>query len=97
MQVYRGLDIGTSKPSPEVRAGLEHHLLAIIEYTREFQRGRFFSLAEQAVTYIQTRGRIPVISGGAAFYIRSWLVGLPPTPAPDSCATSGTLAKMDRC
>ena len=83
MQVYRGLDIGTSKPSPEIRADLEHHLLDIIEYTENFSVADFFRLAEQAITDIQTRGRIPVISGGAAFYIKSWLVGLPPTPAPN--------------
>src|SRR5512144_1046917 len=57
MQVYRGLDIGTAKPSPIDRARVPHHLIDAVELTVPFDAAKFVLLANQAVTEIQSRGR----------------------------------------
>src|SRR5690349_14220183 len=60
MQVYRGLDIGTAKPSSGDRARIPHHLIDVAQLTEEFDAARFVALARQAVTEIQSRGRVPI-------------------------------------
>jgi tRNA dimethylallyltransferase len=80
MQVYRHLDIGTAKPTPAERARLTHHLVDIVEPSSQYNAGRFVNAAEALVPEILARGRIPVVSGGTAFYIRSFLYGLPEAP-----------------
>ena len=80
MQVYLHMDIGTAKPSAGERAKLPHHLVDIVEPSRQFNAGEFVKSAEALIPEIQARGRIPVVSGGTAFYIRSFLYGLPESP-----------------
>lgn len=80
MQVYRKMDIGTAKPDPSTLKRLPHHLIDILDYKTQFNAGDFVSLAESAVKDIASRGLIPVISGGTAFYFRNLLFGLPPIP-----------------
>ncbi len=84
MQVYRGMDIGTAKPDAAVRARLPHHLLDVAEPSRQFSAGEFVRLADGLVGDITARGRLPVISGGTAFYLRCFLYGLPETPRGDA-------------
>src|SRR5438034_7324931 len=60
MQVYRGLDIGTAKPSPEQRARIPHHLIDVVELTESFDAAQFVRLARQAMADIQARGRVPI-------------------------------------
>jgi len=81
LQVYRRLDIGTAKPSLEVRARLPHHLIDIVDPREQFDAGEFVRLAETAISEIWARGRIPVVSGGAGFYLKQLLYGLPSVPA----------------
>src|SRR5438552_558264 len=57
MQVYRGLDIGTAKPSPDERRRAPHHLIDVIDLTEQFDAAQFARLAHQAVKEIQARGR----------------------------------------
>src|SRR5437763_4806584 len=64
MQVYRGLDIGTAKPSPEERKRVRHHLIDVAELNEPFDAARFTRLAHAAVADIQRRGRVPVLCGG---------------------------------
>lgn len=80
MQVYRGLDIGTAKPGPEVRRGLPHHLIDVTDPSEQFTVGDFVHAADRLVPQISRRGNLPVISGGTAFYVRGFLFGLPDTP-----------------
>lgn len=81
MQVYRGMDIGTAKPTLEERARLVHHLVDIRQPDEPYHVGEFVQTAETLIDDIVARGRLPVVSGGTAFYIRSLLCGLPEAPA----------------
>lgn len=80
MQVYRKMDIGTAKPDKSTLKRLPHHLIDILDYTTQFNTGDFINLADNAVRDIASRGLLPVISGGTAFYFRNFLFGLPPIP-----------------
>ena len=81
--VYRHLDIGTAKPSPEERTELPHHLVDIVSPDRQFGVGDFLELADSSCREIHSRGKIPIVLGGTGFYIRSFILGLPPTPISD--------------
>src|SRR5687767_14281117 len=63
MQVYRGLDIGTAKPTPEDRVRVPHHLIDVVELNESFDAARFVSLAREAEESIRTRGRLPIFCG----------------------------------
>jgi tRNA dimethylallyltransferase len=80
MQVYRGMDIGTAKPSAEERARLPHHLIDIRDPGEQFTAGDFVRLADEACLAIVRRGALPVISGGTGFYLKNFIEGLPEAP-----------------
>lgn len=80
LQVYRGFDIGSAKPSREVLSRLPHHLINIRDPREGFSAGDFVSAADSLVPEIQSRGRLPVLSGGTAFYLKNFLYGLPEVP-----------------
>src|SRR5262245_11940699 len=61
MQVYRGLDIGTAKPSAAERQRVPHHLIDVVDLQEPFDAARFVELARQAVKEIQGRGRQPLL------------------------------------
>ncbi len=84
MQVYRGLDIGTAKPSSEVRTLVPHHLIDILDPSEQYTAGEFVHRAEALIPQIERRGRIPILSGGTAYYFRNFLYGLPETPVANS-------------
>jgi len=81
MQVYRGLDIGTAKPSPADRARVPHHLIDICDLTESFDAAQFIRLAQKTVEEIQTRGRAPVFCGGTGLYFKAFLSGLGEAPS----------------
>ena len=83
MQVYRGLDIGTAKPSRQIRQAVPHHLIDVAELTEEFSAGRFVELAREALEQIQGRGRWPIFCGGTGLYFKAFIAGLGETPPPD--------------
>jgi len=83
MQVYRGLDIGTAKPSSSERARVPHHLLDVVPLTEPFDAGKFVALALDAVQEIQARGRLPIFCGGTGLYVKAFLDGLGDAPAGD--------------
>ena len=84
MQVYRGLDIGTAKPSAAERARVPHHLLDVAELTESFDAARFVALAEKAVGEITSRGRVPILCGGTGLYFKAFLDGLGEAPPSDA-------------
>lgn len=67
--VYRGMDIGTAKPSPEDRAQVPHHLLDVVNPDEKFTAASFQTLANHAITDIQNRGKIPILVGGTGLYV----------------------------
>jgi tRNA dimethylallyltransferase len=81
MQVYRGLDIGTAKPSPAERARVPHHLIDICDLTENFDAAQFIRLAAKAVEEIQSRNKIPIFCGGTGLYFKAFLSGLGEAPA----------------
>ncbi|ULQ59707.1 tRNA (adenosine(37)-N6)-dimethylallyltransferase MiaA [Brucepastera parasyntrophica] len=84
MQVYRGMDIGTAKPDRDFRKKLPHHLIDICDPDEQFCAGDFVRLADAACGDIFSRGKMPVVLGGTAFYIKNFLFGLPETPQADA-------------
>jgi tRNA dimethylallyltransferase len=80
MMVYRGMDIGTAKPSLEERRQVRHHLVDLLEPNTDFSVAQWVVMAEDAIADILERGRIPFVVGGTGFYIRALSQGLPTTP-----------------
>ncbi|MBN2659530.1 MAG: tRNA (adenosine(37)-N6)-dimethylallyltransferase MiaA [Spirochaetales bacterium] len=83
MQVYRGLDIGSAKPDRAYLEKLPHHLIDVRDPHEQFTTGDFVREADRLIPEITSRGRMPVLSGGTAFYFRNFLYGLPPIPPID--------------
>lgn len=83
MQVYRGLDIGTAKPSAAERARIPHHLIDVVDITESFDAAQFVRLASAAVADIQSRGRVPIFCGGTGLYFKAFLEGLGEAPPAD--------------
>jgi tRNA dimethylallyltransferase len=82
-QVYRGMDIGTGKPSPAERAAVPHHLLDAVDPGERYHAARFRADALGAIAAIHGRGRLPVVVGGTGLYVRALLKGLAPAPPAD--------------
>lgn len=80
MQVYRGMDICTAKPTAEERRRLEHFLLDIKNPDEQFSVAEFVERADALCEQLFSQGILPVVCGGTGFYIRSFLLGLPKTP-----------------
>ncbi|MFH5806543.1 tRNA (adenosine(37)-N6)-dimethylallyltransferase MiaA [Alienimonas sp. DA493] len=83
MAVFRGMDVGTAKPSAAERAAVPHHLLDLAEPTETFSVARYLEHAEAAVRDVLNRGKVPLFVGGTGFYLRSLLRGLGDVPPGD--------------
>jgi len=83
LQLYRGFDVATAKPSPAQRAAVPHHLVDCIDPRGNFSLADYIRLAERAVAEIHRRGRIPAIVGGTGLYLRGLLRGVVEAPARD--------------
>ena len=81
--VYRGLDIGSAKPTQAERAAVQHHLIDILEPTESYSAARFANDAKQLSKEIRDRGNIPVVVGGTMLYWRAWAYGLSSLPPAD--------------
>ncbi len=79
-QVYRGMDIGTAKPSLALRAGVAHHLIDVCDPAESYSAGRFVQDALAAIAAIHARRRVPLLVGGTMLYLRALLRGLAPLP-----------------
>lgn len=73
LQLYRGMDVGTAKLTPEERQGVPHHLLDVLEIHEEASVAAFQRDARRAVDEIRGRGRVPVLVGGSGLYVRAAL------------------------
>ena len=81
LQVYRGLDVGTAKPTVEDRRRVPHHLLDILEPSEPFSAGEFARRARRAIEEIRGRRRLPILVGGSGLYLRALIEGISPIPA----------------
>lgn len=79
--VYRGLDIGSAKPSKAEQAAVIHHLIDILDPTEVYSAARFAKDAKRLCEEIRLRGHIPVVVGGTMLYWRAWAYGLSALPA----------------
>lgn len=70
-QVYRGMDIGTAKPSMAERGGVPHHGFDLVDPDERYSAGRFARAAWQWIDEIRARGRVPVLAGGTGFFLRA--------------------------
>src|SRR5690606_6419 len=82
MQVYRGLDIGTAKPTREERSQVPHHLIDVAEPHETFDAARFIRQAAEAKGDILARGRLPIFCGGTGLYFNALIHGVGSAPAP---------------
>ncbi len=94
MQVYREMDIGTAKPTPEERARIPHHLIDILDPAEPFSVDRWLSLAERCIGELREGGVLPIVVGGTHLYAKALLEGLFPSPEPDP-GIRARLAGMD--
>lgn len=79
--VYRGMDIGTAKPSAEERADVPHHLIDLIDPAQSYSAARFIEDATAAVREIRSRGKIPLMVGGTMLYYKAYVEGLDDLPS----------------
>lgn len=87
-QVYRGMDIGTGKPTASERAALPHHLIDLVDPPERYHAARFRRDALEAIAGIRARGRLPAVVGGTGLYVRALLKGLHPAPPADPALRS---------
>lgn len=81
--VYRGMDIGTGKPSREILSRHPHHLVDILDPSETYSAGQFVRDARAAIDQIRARGRLPVLVGGTMLYFRALRRGLATLPGAD--------------
>mgnify|MGYP001595203317 FL=1 len=92
-QVYRGLDIGTGKITRRQMQGVRHHLIDVAEPKRQFSVAEFQELAHRTIRDIATRGKIPFLAGGTAFWVDAVACGLRLPAAPPKEALRKLLAR----
>jgi len=83
MQVYRGLDLGTAKPTAAEQGRIRHHCIDVVDLTESFDAARFVTLARAVIADLISRGKVPILCGGTGLYFNVWLNGLGESPAPD--------------
>ncbi len=105
MAIYRGMDVGTAKPTPEEQARVRHHLLDLVAPHEAFSTGRYVAAAEAAIADVAARGRKPLFVGGTALYLKALTEGFFDGPPADwplrrrleaEAAAHGTAALHER-
>jgi tRNA dimethylallyltransferase len=82
--VYRGMDIGTAKPSAAERAAVPHHLIDIVDPAERYSAARFVADANAAIAVIRGRGAVPLLVGGTMLYFKALFDGLDALPEADA-------------
>ncbi len=93
--VYRGLDIGAAKPTPEEQARVPHHLIDVREPWQPYSAAEFAADARRAIDDIVARGRLPILAGGTGLYFRALLEGLSDMPEADAAVRAQLDADAD--
>ena len=94
--VYRGMDIGTAKPTPAERAQVPHHLIDLIDPSQAYSAARFVGDAQQLITEIHARGHLPLLVGGTMLYFKALFEGLDAMPAADRDVRAALNAQCER-
>lgn len=84
VQIYRGFDLGSGKPTAEERARAPHHLVDLADPGEAFDAQRFAELADRAIAEVRARGRVPIVCGGTFLWVRALVLGLAPAPPADA-------------
>jgi tRNA dimethylallyltransferase len=95
-QVYRGMDIGTAKPTAAERAAVPHHLIDLVDPAESYSAARFAADAERLIEQIRARGRWPLLTGGTMLYFKALREGIDPMPESNP-AVRAEIAERARC
>ncbi|MFN3416880.1 MAG: tRNA (adenosine(37)-N6)-dimethylallyltransferase MiaA [Caldimonas sp.] len=95
--VYRGMDIGTAKPSAAERAAVPHHLIDLIDPAEAYSAAQFVADATRLVSEIHARGRLPVLVGGTLLYFKALFDGMDTLPAADAAVRARIDARAADC
>lgn len=96
MQVYRGMDIGTAKPTPDERQGVPHHMLDVADPREDFSVSRYCAMAAPIVDDILRRGKTAIVAGGTGLYMDALIRGTPFAPCPSTGRREELEALADR-
>ncbi len=96
VQVYRGFDIGSGKPTPEEQRRARHHLVDVLDPLEPIDAARWAEAAEAALGDIRARGRLPIVCGGSFLWVRALLFGLAPAPPADEALRAAHRARAAR-
>ena len=94
--VYRGMDIGTAKPSLAERAQVPHHLIDIIDPAEAYSAARFVHDAQQLIDAITARAHVPLLVGGTMLYFKALFEGLDAMPAADRGVRAALAEQLER-
>lgn len=94
--VYRGMDVGTAKPTPQMRARVPHHLLDVADPQDVFTVWDFQNLARRAIAEVRARGRVPLLVGGTGLYVRAVVDGLAIPQVPPDWAARRAWEEQER-
>lgn len=83
MQIYKGMDIGTAKPTEEEKQGIPHHMIDILEPCESFSAAEFCAMARAVIKDIDARGKLPILTGGTGLYIDSLINNIDFAPETD--------------
>jgi tRNA dimethylallyltransferase len=95
-QLYRQLDIGTAKPSAQLRDKIPHHVIDVVDPDEEFNVARYRELATAAIQDIRKRGKPAIVCGGTGLYIKALTQGLCVGPAQDSGTRAALIQEAER-
>lgn len=95
MKVYRGLDIGTAKPSADVRSAVRFHMIDVVEPAESFSLAEYLRGAHQALREIRLRGKEPLFVGGTPLYLRGLLYGIFEGPSADHSLRSELMKRAE--
>lgn len=95
MQIYRGMDIGTAKPSQEELQMVKHHMIDIVEPSETFSAGQYIAAVSPIIADMHARGRVPLVVGGTGLYIKAMTRGLFSGPSADMPLRE-SLAEMEQ-
>lgn len=95
VQVYRGFDVGSAKPTPEELGDVVHHLIDVLDPDAPIDAALYARMADEAIADVASRGRVPIVVGGTGLWLRALLRGLVALPEPDPGIRAGLEAEAD--
>lgn len=96
VQVYRGLDIGSAKPTADELDGVRHHLIDVLDPDEDVDAARYARMADAVIADVAGRGRVPIVVGGTGLWIRALLRGLVEVPEVDAAVRAALEEEADR-